>query len=287
MKNDKVLQSIIMEVLDLARKRESTTLAPEINLVPRITLKTLTVASFYSILFWWLSTAIIIYFNFQPEHYAFVFWSWLALAAGASFLLYQHRNDETIQGAYWGFSCGCLIWGFMEVSFYTGYIVGPEVRPIFTVGPSMIGFFKAVHRSVYHEGLVIIMSIAFLIFSLRAKNKFGAYTFWLFWLMHQSAKLNIFLGVMNTGKEFVPESVSDMTQYMTIAQINWLFPISITICTIVAYRLIQLAMKKEEEWKRVGFMLTGVMAVLAWLEHWLLVLPLDQSLWDIMIKRMH
>ncbi len=245
------------------------------------------IPALYSLVFWWLSTGIIIYFNFQPQFYAVVFWVSLVIALGSMWYLYRTRNVETVQSAYVSFTAAACVWAFVEISFYTGYVVGPAVRPIFSVGPSWMSFFKAVHRSAYHEALVLGIVLLMCVVFWRARNKFGFYTFLLFWLMHQSAKLNIFLGVMNTGKEFIPESVSDMTTYMTIAQMNWLFPISITICTIVSYRLIQLAFSECEIWKKVGYMLTGVMAVLAWLEHWLLVLPLNQSLWDIMIKRMH
>jgi putative photosynthetic complex assembly protein 2 len=249
--------------------------------------KPLLLAAAYSIVFWWAATGVIIYLNFQPNLYAPVFWSSLVIALGSLWVLHQHRHDETARGAYIAFTAGSLIWAFMEVSFYTGYIVGPPVRPIFTVGPSMIGFFKAVHRSLYHETLVLGSAIFLATFFWKAKNKFGLYTFILFWLMHQSAKLNIFFGVMNTGKEFIPETVSDMAEYMTVAHINWLFPISITVCTILSYRFIQLALGSRDTWKRTGFALTGMMSILAWLEHWLLVLPLNQGLWDMMIKRMH
>lgn len=245
------------------------------------------VGATYSLLFWWLSTGIIIYFNFQPQFYGVVFWSGLAIALASSVVLIRYKNVGTVQSAYISFTAASLVWAFVEISFYTGYIVGPAVRPIFSVGPSWISFFKAVHRSAYHEGLVLGIAVAMMFVFWKAKNKFGFYTFLLFWLMHQSAKLNIFLGVMNTGKEFVPDSVSDMTNYMTIAHINWLFPISITICTILSYRLLQLAYAEKEAWHKAGYILTGMMAVLAWLEHWLLVLPLHQSLWDMMIKRMH
>ncbi len=278
-----------MNIIELERRtrEEVSSLGIEQPSGSNINSPQLWIPALYSLVFWWLSTGIIIYFNFQPQFYGIVFWSALALALGSGAMLFRLKEVGTVQSAYLSFTAASLVWAFVEVSFYTGYIVGPAVRPIFSVGPSWMSFFKAVHRSAYHEGLVLgivfVMSLVFW----KAKNKFGFYTFLLFWLMHQSAKLNIFLGVMNTGKEFVPESVSDMTTYMTIAHINWLFPISITLCTILSYRLIQLAFSEKETWKRVGYMLTGMMAVLAWLEHWLLVLPLNQSLWDIMVKRMH
>lgn len=242
----------------------------------------------YSIVFWWLSTAAIIYFNFQPAYRATVFSAALILMLGAIYMLYTHRQSETVMGAFITFTAGSIIWAFVEVSFYTGYIVGPQVRPIFTVGPSVIGFFKAIHRSLYHEGLVLGLVVLMLLLSIGAKNKFGVYTFLMYWFMHQSAKLNIFLGVANTGREFVPDTVADMTQYMTIAHMNWLFPFSITFCTLLVTKWLKKTGEEQEPaWRRVGFSIIGTMALMALLEHWLLVLPLNQSLWDIVIKRLH
>jgi putative photosynthetic complex assembly protein 2 len=242
----------------------------------------------YSVVFWWLSTAAIIYFNFQPNYRAVVFGIALALMLGAIYTLYAHRQSETVASAFLTFTAGSIVWAFVEVSFYTGYIVGPQVRPIFTVGPSVIGFFKAIHRSLYHEGLVLGLVGLMIVLGIGAKNKFGVYTFLMYWFMHQSAKLNIFLGVMNTGREFVPDTVADMTQYMTIAHMNWLFPFSITFCTLLVAQLLKkVGMAQEPQWRRVGFAIIGTMALMALLEHWLLVLPLNQSLWDIVIKRLH
>lgn len=242
----------------------------------------------YSIVFWWLSTAAIIYFNFQPDYRATVFGVALALMLAAIYALYAHRQSETIMSAFVTFTAGSIIWAFVEVSFYTGYIVGPQVRPIFTVGPSVIGFFQAIHRSLYHEALVLGLVALALLLSIGAKNKFGVYAFLMYWFMHQSAKLNIFLGVANTGREFVPDTVADMTQYMTIAHMNWLFPFSITFCTLLVAKLLRKTGEATEPaWRRVGFSIIGTMALMALLEHWLLVLPLNQSLWDIVIKRLH
>lgn len=278
-----------MSALELERKarQETASLAVETPSAALEKSPSLWLPALYAIAFWWASTGVIIYFNFQPQFYGFAFWSSLALAIASCVALFRLRDEGSTRSAYLSFTAASLVWAFVEVSFYTGYVVGPAVRPIFSVGPSWMSFFKAIHRSLYHEALVLALAGAMIALFWNAKNRFGLYTFLLFWLMHQSAKLNIFLGVMNTGREFVPDSVSDIATYMTVARINWLFPISITLCTILSYRLIQLSLSAKEAWRKVGYMLTGMMAILAWLEHWLLVLPLNQSLWDIVVKRMH
>jgi len=181
-------------------------------------------AFFFSLIFWWFSTAVIMYLSFIPNTRTFSFIASLALAGLSIYLLYHFRNDTSERAIYISFTAGVLIWAFVEVSFYSGYIVGPSVRPIFSIKPSMDSFFRAVHQSAYHEGLVLFLACCLFGISAKAKNKFGLYVFLMFWFMHQSAKLNIFLGVVNTGKELVPETVESMTHYMTIAHMNWLFP---------------------------------------------------------------
>jgi putative photosynthetic complex assembly protein 2 len=240
----------------------------------------------YALVFWWLSTAAIIYFNFQPETRVGIFWFTLALACGAVYFLIKHRNDGTVKGAYITFTAASIIWAFVEVSFYTGFIVGPQVRPLFTIGPSWQAFHQAVHRSVYHEVMVLSCATGLSVLWFFSKNKFGVQTFFIFWLMHQSAKLNIFLGVTNTGREFLPDTVSSLKPYMTVAAMNWLFPISVTVATIAAYQLISKIWREEETWRKVGHALVGMMALFAVLEHWMLILPLDGSLWDIAVPHL-
>lgn len=235
--------------------------------------------------FWWLSTAAIIYFNFQPEYRLAVFTVAFAGLVWGFYTLYTHRDTESTRGATLAFLAAAFVWTFVEVSFYTGYIVGPQIRPIFTVGPSLVKFYQAIHRSLYHELLVVAFAVTLSVMLAQSKNKFGLYTFLLLWLMHQSTKMNIFFGVLNLNRDFIPEPVAEITNYMSVASMNWFFPVSITLCTLVTYRLLQHASGEREAWKRIGYTLVGTMSVLATLEHWLLVLPLDQTLWDIVIKR--
>jgi putative photosynthetic complex assembly protein 2 len=248
----------------------------------------LILAGFYSLAIWWISTAIIIYFNFQPVVRFYFFLTSLTLAITWGYLWVKHRNDDTIKGAYISFTGALFIWGFVEVSFYTGYIVGPPVRPLFTISPSWEAFHLAVHRSIYHEMMIMTLGVAGLVIFRKAKNKFGLITFFILWFAHQSCKLNVFFGVSNIGQEFIPDTVSDMAPYMTIASMNWLFPFSITLNTIIAYKFLKnVKNPAESDWRRIGYILVGMMALLALLEHWLLVLPLNESLWDVITPFIH
>lgn len=245
--------------------------------------KDTTLAALGSIFIWWASTAILIFFNFMPGARFTVFGTSLILAAISVRWLLANRDNRTVSGAYLAFTAGLLVWAFVEASFYTGFVVGPEVAPMADVdGPSLPSFFHAVKISLYHEILVVVLGVSGLYLFRDAANRFGLYLFLLFWFFHQSAKLNVFFGVANTGEHFLPETVSALLPHMTTRSMNFLFPISVTINTVVAWYLLRQGVNRAQpRWKRVGYVLVGTMAALALAEHWFLVLPLEGTLWDI------
>jgi len=117
-------------------------------------------------------------------------------------------------------------------------------------------------------------------------NQFGTWTFIVLWWMHQSARLNVFLGVSNLNAEFLPEHLSHIRGFFRSAPMNMLFPFSVTLSTIAAVWLAQHAMANPASaFHTVGYTLVTTMMVLAILEHWFLVLPLPaakawNSLWQ-------
>ena len=45
-------------------------------------------------------------------------------------------------------------------------------------------------------------------------NQVGTWTFLLLWWMHQSARLNVFLGVRNLNEEFLPDHLSFLRSFL-------------------------------------------------------------------------
>jgi putative photosynthetic complex assembly protein 2 len=224
---------------------------------------------------WWASTAVLIYFNFIPDARPFVFSTSLVLAVVSVAWLLRNRQNETVAGAYWSFTAGLTVWAFVKASFYTGYLVGPDLPLAQARPPSWESFFGAVHTSLYHELLVITLAVTALVVFRGAKNRIGLHVFLTLAVFHSSAKLNVFLGVPNTGSNFLPETVAALKPYMTTAGMNLLFPISVTLNSLVAFHLLRLGFSRAVlPWKRVGYILVGTMASLALFEHWLLLFPM-------------
>jgi putative photosynthetic complex assembly protein 2 len=100
--------------------------------------------------------------------------------------------------------------------------------------------------------------------------------------MHQSARLNVFLGVSNLNAEFLPEHLAHIRSFFRSAPMNMLFPFSVTLSTIAAVLIGQQAwLNAADPFRCIGYALVTTMMVLAILEHWFLVLPLSAArLWN-------
>lgn len=235
-----------------------------------------------AILLWWASTGVIIYLDGLPR-WTFR-WSMLGasiVAIAALYGLAMTRDMATPAGAVIGFSCGLIVWGWQAMTFYMGYITGPRTTPC---PPHLNGwrrFLAAAETNITHE--LAIAAGALLLVSVLADsaNQTGLWTYVVLWWMHLSGKLNVFLGVPNLSEEFIPEHLAYLRSYMARRPMNLLFPVSVTISTLVTAWIAQAAMAAPAgSYEAIALTLVGVLMALAVLEHWLLVLPLPaMALW--------
>jgi hypothetical protein len=96
--------------------------------------------------------------------------------------------------------------------------------------------------------------------------------------MHESARLNVFLGVRNLNAEWLPPHLSYLKGFLRKRSMNPLFPVSITIGTSAAVLLGLSAIEAETgSFEAVGMTLLAALACLAMFEHWLMILPLPTN----------
>jgi putative photosynthetic complex assembly protein 2 len=240
-------------------------------------------AILFCLFVWWFSTGLIIYLDGLPKHtfkYSMVFNSALTLAA--LWGLRGSAHDTTTHGAYVAFACGVVAWGWQEISFYMGYVTGPRKAQCPEGCSGWDHFVHAVQTSLWHE-LAIIASAAIVVgLTWHAPNQIGTWTFLVLWWMHQSAKLNVFFGVRNLNEEFLPEHLSFLKSFFTKKPMNLLFPVSVTISTVILVLMAQQAtLPGADHFHKVGATFVATMMAFAILEHWFLVLPLPAGkLWS-------
>ncbi len=236
----------------------------------------------FALFVWWFSTGLIIFLDGLPRR---TFgWSMLGatvLLAVSLWGIGRTSHDATVAGAYWAFTFGLLAWGWQEISFYMGFVTGPRRDGCPEGCAGWRHFGHAVQTSLYHELAIIAAGAAVVALTWNQPNQVGTWTFMILWWMHQSAKLNVFLGVQNLNEEFLPEHLSFLKSFLTKKPMNLLFPLSVSVSTVIAAVLVGKAIAPDAgAFRSVGFTLLATMMTLAVLEHWFLVLPLPAAaLW--------
>jgi putative photosynthetic complex assembly protein 2 len=241
----------------------------------------------YALFIWWFSTGVIMYLDGLPRK-TFK-WSILGATVLMVFSLWgvwASRNDASLIGAYCAFSCGLLAWGWQEISFYMGYVTGTRKEPCPEGCSGWKHFGHAIQTSLWHELAIIASGIVIVALTWGAKNQIGMWTFMVLWWMHQSAKLNVFLGVRNLNEEFLPEHLQFLKSFLTKKPMNLLFPLSITISMVILVKLVEAAANSHgSRFDAAGFCFLAMLMGLAILEHWLLMLPLPAAaLWGWSLK---
>jgi putative photosynthetic complex assembly protein 2 len=236
----------------------------------------------YSAFVWWFSTGVIFYLNARPAH---TFrWSMLGATVVLALALLGIQASsqlETVAAAFCAFTCGLLIFGWHTMSYYMGIVTGPNRKPC----PDGIGllprFIRAAATGIYHELAIVATIVLVAAMTWGAPNQFGLWTFVLLWGMHVSAKLNVFLGIRNLNKEFIPERLQYLTTYFKKKRMNPLFPFSVTAGTLVTYYLIEQAISPTAEpYAVIGYTLVASLMALAVIEHWFMILPIEaEKLW--------
>jgi putative photosynthetic complex assembly protein 2 len=232
---------------------------------------------------WWFSTGAIFFLDGLPQR-TFK-WSLLSAAflTGLAFYgLHASAQDVSIQGAYVAFSCGLLIWGWQEISFYMGFLTGPRRHACEDGCHGWRHFGHALLVSLYHEISILLCGVVILALTWDAPNQLALWTYLTLFFMHQSARLNVFLGVRNLNAEFLPPHLSYLRSFMKSAPINLLFPISVTAGTaVLAWFVHRAAVADPSSFDATAFSFLSALLALAVLEHWVLVLPIPfQKLWN-------
>lgn len=233
----------------------------------------------FAVFLWWFSTGLVIYLDRLPRH---TFrWSLLGatLAVAVALMgLARGAADTAPAGAYTGFACALVLWAWLELSFYTGLVTGPRRRRCAPGCSGWAHFGHALQTSLYHELASLGLAVLVVAVSWGEPNPVGLWTFLLLWAMHQSARLNVFLGVRNLDEEFLPEHLDFIGSFVTRRSMNLLFPVSVTLATAAVVLLGRQAWLAEPgSTEAVGAILLTALAVLGLLEHWLLMLPLSMA----------
>ncbi|MEO1140193.1 MAG: putative photosynthetic complex assembly protein PuhE [Pseudomonadota bacterium] len=186
--------------------------------------------------------------------------------------------------AYTAFLSALAVWGWVELSFLTGAITGPNALDCPDDLPEWERFVRAWGTIAYHEILLTLCFAAMWLYGAGAENTVALWTFTILYFARISAKLNLYFGVPRINTEFLPEALGHLASHFRIQRLNWVFPISISALTFATACWLERLYAAQTPADVVGFALLAAISGLALLEHWLMVLPLpDAKLWRWML----
>lgn len=239
-------------------------------------------AALIAVFLWWLTTGVILFavtsFARQPMALGVLC---AASLIGAIALLHVSATDISPNGAYLSFLGALAAWGAVEISFLGGLITGPNRAELPAQLRGLDRFWSATRVVLWHEIFILAVGFLLIISFTPGPNHIGLITYGILWVMRLSAKLNLYLGVRNTGERLLPAHLRYMSSYFAHRPMNMLFPLSITLGMILSALLFHKAFEPgADPHQATGFMLVAVLASLAVIEHWFLMLPLPlDGLW--------
>ena len=227
---------------------------------------------------WWFSTGLILLLVRLPRGWYTALLVAFGVPTGlAIWGLLGSSDNQTSAGAYCGFLCALVIWGWHEASFLMGKITGPRPHPCPPHARGLKRFGYATATLIYHEVALFVTLIALAALTWNASNQIGVMTFGLLFAMRLSAKFNIFLGVPNLTDEFFPPHLEHLKSYLPKRTMNPLMPLSLIASMILVVVL----------WRGLDATQTPTAALvlitltcLGMLEHFFMITPLpDAALW--------
>lgn len=236
----------------------------------------------FAVFVWWFSTGLVLWLDRLPD--TGVRWGLVLSTVFALLALWglaHTAGQATPAGAYCAFTSTLVIWGWHELSFLSGWITGPR-RVALTPGTrGWPRFVQSVRAILWHELGLLAMGIAVLAVTWGGSNPVGPATFAVLWAMRLSAKLNLFFGVRNFSEAFLPAHLKYLQSFFRRRRMNAFFPFAVGAATVVAVLLVMDALSPAlAPGLRAGQWLVTTLLVLAIVEHWLLVLPLESTaLW--------
>ncbi len=232
---------------------------------------------------WWIGTGIILMLDRRPgTTFRRTMIGMSVVSGGALVGLLALRDAQTPAAAYAAFACGLMVWAWSEASLLTGLVTGRRTDPCPPGARVGQRFVHGVESLIHHEIAIACGALAIALVSWNAPNQVGLWTYLALWALRTSAKLNLFLGVRNTGAEMLPPHLGYLASLFGMRAPNPLMPLSILGGLGAAWGILAGAFVDDASaFRRTGLSLVGALVLLGVIEHLFMLVPLRLSaLWN-------
>jgi len=170
----------------------------------------------------------------------------------------------------------------VQVLFYGGWFIGPAALAVSIPAepPSWSLAVRAVIAMLWYQ-LAMLAVLGVVAWGVaRRANRIAWWALLTFWISHQAASINIFLGVENPGRGFFPEGTTFLESYFGPQRNSWALPATIALVLAFTLRVGIHALRDASPMRRQAMMLLTVLGALGVLELAVLGAPVNLALWD-------
>jgi putative photosynthetic complex assembly protein 2 len=230
--------------------------------------------------FWWVATGLVIAMQRSaPTRFlALMLASLLAVAGG--YELVRARHSLTPQSVRWSFLGGALLWAYVSVAFYGGWIVGVMPQAAGPAAPSVGAALLAIRSTIYSDLLALAMIAAAAALTRGAANRTGLWALVTFWSMQQVAKLAVFFGVENPAGDFLPPHLAPLRQFFGPPHNAPFLWMSVVVVSVIALWCTWRARRAAGSGLRLAWAMHAILLGLAVLELAILSVRMDSTMWE-------
>jgi putative photosynthetic complex assembly protein 2 len=249
-------------------------------------MQSVTAALAFALMSWWLGTGAILWLvRLRASSFR-----WSLLAATLVLILglvgsgYSMRSAGS-DSAYLAFASVILMWSWHELAFLTGWLTGPRRVALQVGAQGSQRLVQSVQAVAYHEVALLLNFAVLWIMQSGQPNHVALCTFALLWCMRLSAKLNLFLGVPQTGAQYLPVHLSYLASYFKRGPVTRFFFGTLAASALTLAWLIW-EVRTGAVTATTGWVLLATLLGLAIVEHVLMAFPLSiEKLWGWAMNR--
>lgn len=234
--------------------------------------------------FWWAATGVTLAMQRSALAGTVSLIVATCMAVVGAVLISNSRHRDTIQGARLAFLGSSLVWWWCSTLFYAG--IGVQIGDGFDGSTRTFTLaWQAILATLRADlfGVFALAAVAITVW--RSPNRLAFWTLLTFWATLQTAKLNVFMGVRNSGVDWLPEHLRGLSQFFGPPVNSWLLPLTIAgLCVFLALVGRRARMERRDFARHANAMI-ALLLMLAVVEHVFLGLDMSLPLWEIFKPR--
>lgn len=236
------------------------------------------------VLFWWVATGLIIAMQRSGPTRTAALLVATALAVYGFWEMRSSAHDESALGARRSFLGGAMLWGWVSVTFYGGYLTGFHPGELSGTAPSWSLVLPAIQATLLSDVAALLLMGAVALLLHGDRNKTGLHGLAIFWGVQQIAKLNVFLGVENPAGNFLPPHLAYLRVFFGPLVNSPFLWISIVLLSLLTFWTGWHGARATNERQRQAGILYATILGLTVFEIIVLGMPLESTPWDSFLK---